>query len=343
MRKRQYVHTKSILLVLSLILAAAAILSVFVGRYSISPRDIVFALRWQLLHTGLQPDNGTMTVLFHVRLPRVAAAVLIGAALSASGCCYQGIFRNPMVSPDILGVSAGAGVGASLAILLSFNAAATQLLSFSTGLFAVCLTYLVSILISRTASSALSLILVGMVISALFNSIIALIKYMADPLSKLPAITFWLMGSLNTVSGRDLFSLFFAVVIGMTPLMALRWRINLLSFGEEEAKALGVNTSLLRIILIIGSTLITSTSVAVCGIVGWIGLIVPHAARAIVGPNYKLLLPASALMGGIFLLLVDNLARSLSTMELPLGILTSFIGAPFFLFLLVRYNRGWIQ
>ncbi|WP_156130345.1 FecCD family ABC transporter permease [Paenibacillus durus] len=320
---------------------AVLLLSFTLGRYSVSLSQMADIFRARLL--GL-PDPGpdsVSTVLFNVRIPRIAAALLVGGALAAAGASYQGLFRNPMVSPDILGASAGAGFGAALAMLLSLGPAGIQLLSFLLGIGAVALTYSIGSLVSRRGGAVLSLVLTGIVISTVFGSFTSIIKLAADPDNKLPSITFWLMGGLSLVGLDDLAILAPLVFIGLTPLLLLRWKLNVLSFGEEEAQSLGVNTARIRIVTIICSTLLTAAAVSVSGMIGWVGLIVPHLSRMVVGPNYKVLLPVSALYGATYLLLVDDIARSALTMEIPLGILTSLIGAPFFIVLLLTGKRGW--
>ncbi|MCL1632530.1 iron ABC transporter permease [Sporolactobacillus sp. CPB3-1] len=274
-------------------------------------------------------------------MPRIIAALIIGGALSVAGSSYQGLFRNPMVSPDILGASGGAGFGAALGLLLSLDAFEVQMLSFLCGLGAVLAAVGIHSIIKRDGGgSLLSLIMIGIVISSLAQAFISLIKYVGDPEDKLPVITFWLMGSLSTVTMNDLFFLLIPVIIAIVPLYLLRWHLNILSFGDEEATALGVNVRKMKLVVIICSTLATAVTVSVAGVIGWIGLIIPHLARMLVGPNYKRALPASLLIGSIYLILVDDLAR-MFTMELPLGILTSLVGAPFFLYLLFKGRRGW--
>jgi iron complex transport system permease protein len=279
------------------------------------------------------------TVVFQVRLPRILAAVLVGAALATSGAAYQGMFRNPLVSPDILGASAGACFGAALAIFCSLNYAGIQILSFVFGLVAVLITYAVSSRIRH--ESTLTLVLSGILIGTLFTSGTSLLKYMADPFDKLPAITYWLMGSLSSISSEDVLAVILPMLAGGFVLYLVRWRLNVLSLGEEEASALGLDTRKLKMIVILCATMMTSAAVSISGMIGWVGLIVPHLARMIVGPNYKVLLPASIIIGGTYLLLVDDLARVMASVEIPLGILTSIIGAPFFIYLLMHSRRGW--
>lgn len=334
---------QSILLILFIVLLAVYFLSMMIGRYAISFQEINTALFLKLFHHPTELFQSTIqTVLFQVRLPRITAAVLIGAALSVSGSAYQGMFRNPMVSPDILGASAGAGFGAALGILLSLGIVWIQVLSFAFGLLAVLITYFLSARFGKGDHGVLVLVLTGMVVGTLFTSFVSLIKYIADPYSKLPAITFWLMGSLASINPKDLGIIGIPVVLGAIPLLLLRWRMNVLVFGEEEARAMGVDTKKLQGIIILGSTLMTAASVSVSGMIGWVGLVIPHLARMIVGPDYRILLPASILIGGAYLLVVDDIARNLFTMEIPLGILTSLIGAPFFIYLLIHGKKGWV-
>lgn len=334
--------TNYIMIVLTIILVSAFIMSFTIGRYGISIWEIFNILFSKVFGLEASWSDAVETVIFKVRIPRILAAMLVGAALSISGASYQGLFKNPMVSPDILGASAGAGFGAALGILMNLGFVGIQLSAFIFGLGAVALTYLVSTIIVRDNNAVLVMVLTGMVVSTLFSSFISMTKYLADPYSKLPAITFWLMGGLSSVSMSDVKIIFIPILLGTVPLVLLRWKLNVLSFGEEEAKALGIDTSRIRFIIITCSTLLTAASVSICGMIGWIGLIIPHLARMLVGPNYKFLLPASIFIGSTFLLLVDDAARSVFPLEIPLGILTSIIGAPFFIYLLIKGKRGWI-
>jgi len=332
-------HIITILVILSFIIF---FISFTVGRYGIPFDQLSNIFLSKLLGLRKSWPDTVETVLFSVRLPRVLAAMIIGAALSLSGATYQGLFKNPMVSPDILGASAGAGFGASIAILLSFNIIETQIFAFVFGMGAVMLTYILSTIIGRNNNAILVLVLTGMVVSTLFSSFISMTKYVADPNSKLPAITFWLMGGLSSINSKDVLILAITVFLGAVPLYLIRWKLNVLSFGEEEAKALGIDTFKIRILVIFCSTLMTAVSVSLSGMIGWVGLIIPHFARMLVGPNYKVLIPTSILLGSAYLLMVDDIARSLFSIEIPLGILTSLIGAPFFIFMLLKGKRGWI-
>ncbi|MDO5707665.1 MAG: iron ABC transporter permease [Andreesenia angusta] len=316
-------------------------ISINIGRYSVSLTEFFQLIGNKFLGRNYQIEDTIDTVIFNIRIPRVIVAIFVGASLSVSGAAYQGMFKNPMVSPDILGASAGAGFGAALGILLSFNQISIQIISFSFGLIAVFLTYFISSRFGRSTDTIFLLILGGMLVGSLFQAFISLTKYVADPDEKLPAITFWLMGSLSSVRLSDILAILIPFIIGFSILFVMRWKMNVMSFGEEEAKTLGINTDRVRIAVILASTLLTSASVSRCGLIGWVGLVVPHLARMVFGPNFKYLIPASALMGGTYLLIVDNLARTMAKIEIPLGILTAIVGAPFFIYLLMRARKGW--
>ena len=319
--------------VLGAIFLAVLLGSLLVGRYALSPGQLVHML-WARISGGaadwpISDDK----VVFAVRLPRVAAAALVGAALAVSGAAYQGMFRNPMVSPDILGASTGAGFGAAVAILLGAGYFGISAAAFCCGLLAVAAAWLVSRL--SKANQAVALILAGMMISSLFSAGTSFVKLVADTQQQLPAITYWLMGSLSSIKDKDVVFLTIPVALGMIPLFFLRWRMNLLTVGEEEAQSMGVNTRRLRGAVIVCATLLTSASVAVSGMIGWVGLVIPHFCRMLFGYDYRRLIPAGALFGASFLLIVDDIARLVTTGELPLGILTAFVGAPVFLYLIV--------
>ncbi|MGA1831319.1 FecCD family ABC transporter permease [Rhizobium wenxiniae] len=320
--------------------AVLAMASMAIGKYSVPPSAILRILFAGL--TGGQPDVDPIqqTVIWNVRLPRVIAGLLIGAALAAAGATYQGLFRNPLVSPDILGVSAGASLGAVLAIFLKMSVPVIQLMSFCGGLLAVAAVYGVGAAV-RGRDPVLTLVLAGVAIGAIVGAGISLVKILADPYDQLPAITYWLLGSLTAVTRADVGSILPAMVIGLLPLVALRWRMNVMTLGDEEAQTLGVDTRLTRLALILGATLITAASVSIAGIVGWVGLVIPHVARLLVGPDFRRLLPAALMLGGGYMLIVDTLARSVALAEIPLGILTAVVGAPFFLWLLASGKRGW--
>ncbi len=331
--------TSGKIVILLLVLVLIFILSVVLGRYPVSPSELLQALIAQVVPLEVNVNNTAETVIFQIRLPRIIAAILVGAALSAAGAAYQGMFKNPLVSPDILGASAGAGFGAALGIFFSFSMVGIQAMAFVGGILAVSLTYAVSIRIRH--DPMLALVLAGIMIGSLFSAAISCMKYIADPYDKLPAITFWLMGSLASISQRDVYVVLAPILLGGILLYLLRWRLNVMAMGEEEAQVLGINTALMKTIVIVCCTLMTAAAVSISGMIGWVGLVTPHLARMIVGPNYQVLLPASILLGGAYLLLVDNPARLLATMEIPLGILTALIGVPFFLYLLLNSEWGW--
>jgi iron complex transport system permease protein len=329
---------KLIVIFLIVLPFAAACLSFFLGRFPIGPTTLVRVLASRIL--PIQPDwpDTVETVVFNIRLPRIILALCIGASLSISGAAFQGMFQNPLVSPDILGVTAGAGFGAAVGILLGGNSLLVQVLALLFGTLAVALSYVIGRIYKTTPT--LMLVLSGIVVGAIFSALLSLAKYVADPQQKLPAIVFWLMGSLAAVSKRDVVTAVPPMVVGMAGLLAVRWRINILSMGDEEARSLGLKVDLLKGIVIVCCTIVTASAVSVCGIIGWIGLVIPHVGRMLVGPDHRGLLPASLALGATYLLLIDNLARTLISAEIPLGILTAIVGAPFFAYLLRRTRGG---
>jgi iron complex transport system permease protein len=310
------------------------------GRFPLSVGDLGALLANKLFGAGFEVAPTAETVVLQVRGPRILAALLVGAALAAAGTAYQGMFRNPLVSPDILGVSAGAALGAVLGIFLSQSVLVIQLGAFAGGLAAVGLVYAVGANVKRY-DPILSLILAGIVLGTLLGAFIALIKYLADPYNQLPAITYWLLGSLAAVSPHDLALAAPFAVAGLIPLYLLRWRMNLLSLADDEARALGVPVARLRLAVVCAATLMTAAAVAISGIIGWVGLLIPHAARMLVGPEFSRLLPLSMVLGAAFLLAVDTLARTVAPIEVPPGVLTALIGTPFFLWLFVSAKRAW--
>ena len=308
--------------------------SFMLGRYPIEPWTLIRVLASRVIPVTPDWPSQVETVLFNVRLPRVLMAALIGAGLSAAGAAYQGIFKNPMVSPDVLGASSGAGFGAALGLFLSFSYQGVSFLAFVLGLSAVGAVCLIS---SRVKyNQTLGLVLAGMMISSLFTAAVSFLKRVADPNNTLPVITYWLMGSLASIRPKDLAFAAPWIIGGIIPIYLLRWKINVLTLGEEEARCIGVNTSAVRLAVVLCATLITSAAVSVSGLIGWVGLVIPHFARMLVGSDYRKMLPASLLLGASFLLVVDNFARLLATSEIPIGILTAFVGAPFFLWLILR-------
>jgi iron complex transport system permease protein len=323
-----------------IVLAAGLVVAFTIGRYPVSLAQLLDVLWSRALGRAPSAPAAVENVVLLVRGPRVMAALLVGSALAVAGAAFQGLFRNPLVSPDILGASSGAALGAVIGIFFSLGVLGIELLAFAGGLAAVAAVYMIGSML-RSRDPILVLVLAGVVIGALLGAGVGLVKYLADPYNQLPAMTFWLLGSLAATSVSDLLPLLGPVALGTAVLVALRWRMNVMSLPEEEARALGVSTGPLRIAIVAAATLVTSASVATSGIIGWIGLVVPHLARALVGPDFPKLLPASALLGGGFLLFIDTLARTAAPIEIPLGILTAVIGTPFFIWLLADMQRSW--
>lgn len=319
----------------------AFIVTLFLGRYQISV-ETVFKIIANNIFGADYPQSWTNTAaitILEVRLPRAIMAALVGAGLSMSGATFQGMFQNPLVSPYILGVSAGASFGAALGLVLDVPILGVQAMAFVFGIMAVCITYSLSHIYKSTP--VLMLVLSGTVVSAFFQALLSIIKFTADGDEKLPAITFWLMGSLGSVSLQDIMMAAIPMLISMFGLFVLRWRINVLSMGDREARALGVHTERIKAWVVIFSTVITATTVSICGIIGWVGQVIPHFCRMIVGPDHKSLIPATMLVGAAYIIVVDNLCRLLSATEIPLGILTAIIGAPIFAYLLRKTKGGW--
>jgi len=322
------------------VLIAALLLAFTVGRFPAGLGDLFHVIVAKLggRPSGVSP--AAVDVMLQIRGPRVLAAVLVGAALAIAGAAFQGLFRNPLVSPDLLGASSGAALGAVLGIYFSLGVFAIEGFAFAGGLVAVGAVYLIGSAM-RARDPILLLVLTGVVIGALLGAGVGLVKYVADPYSELPAMTFWLLGSLAATTSSDLVPLLGPVALGALVLFALRWRMNVMSLPDEEARALGLSTGPLRIAIIAAATLVTSASVAAAGIIGWVGLVVPHIARTLVGPDFARLLPAAALLGGGFLLAIDTLARTATATEIPLGILTALVGTPFFIWLLAGMSKTW--
>ncbi len=336
-------------LVFCAVLFLLAFFSAFMlGRYPVNPGQllpILFSQPLQWLHSHCSwvpvpevtyPDAARTAVLL-VRLPRILAAALVGAGLSAAGLCYQGLFRNPMVSPDVLGASAGAGFGAALGLFFALSRPAIITLAFSTGLLAVAAVQAVATRVR--GSPVIGLVLGGIMIGSLFSSGTSFLKLIADPDDTLPAITYWLMGDLSSIYFREVRFIAVPISLGLLVLLLLRWRLNVLTLDEDEARSIGVDTHHLRVVVILCSTLITAACVSVSGMIGWVGLVIPHFVRMMAGSDYRITLPCSLFLGGGFLILVDDLARNLTANEIPLGILTSFVGAPFFLYLILKEGK----
>lgn len=331
---------RAFLLMVILCLIGCTLVALCSGRYTVHLKDAVL-----VLYSGLRKllglpelprnwDAMAESVIYTLRLPRVVAAILVGGALSLSGAAYQGVFKNPLVSPDLLGVSTGACVGAAIAILLHLNATGIQLLAFAFGMLTVGLTVSIPRLMKN--DSVTMLVLSGVIVGGIMSSIMGVIKYIADPETELADITYWQMGSLAKVTQSDVLAIILPIAAAAALLIAIRWQINLLSLGDREAKTLGIRIGLTRNVIILCSTLLTACAVCLCGTIGWVGLVIPHLSRILVGPDNVKSIPVSCVLGSIFMLLIDTVARSATTLEIPLSILTGLIGAPFYLYILVK-------
>jgi iron complex transport system permease protein len=330
-------NSRLIIPVLFVVLLALILACLCVGKYQISPGECLKILAGKL--TGAQPswDGMDENMLVGVRLPRVMAAVIVGAALALSGAVYQGIFKNPLVSPDFLGVSGGACVGAAIAILLSFSSVMVQITAFAGGLLAVAVTMLIPKMLR--SESGIMLVLAGIIVGGAMSSILGFIKYIADPDTQLAAITYWQLGSFAYVDNIAVLSILPLTVAAAAVLIAMSWWINILSLGEQEAKSLGARVNTLRGICIVCSTVLTAGAVCISGTIGWVGLVIPHFGRMLAGSDNRTLLPASMIIGSIFMLFVDTVTRMAGPAEMPVSILTGLIGAPFFAWLLYRQRR----
>jgi iron complex transport system permease protein len=331
--------SKKILIMLIVLPIVLFFVSLLLGRYSVSFPNCVKILCSTFLPIDQTWTDTESTVILQIRFPRVFLAMCVGAALSISGAAFQGIFRNPLVSPDILGVSSAAGFGAALGILLTGDQFWIRIFALCFGIVGVFLSYILSRVYKTTPT--VMLVLAGVVVSSFFSAMISITKYVADTESELPAITFWLMGGLNAVSLKDILWTVIPMTIAVIVLLLVRWRINILSMGDEEARSLGINTEVLKGIVIASVTVLTATAVCISGIIGWVGLVIPHIARMFVGPDHKVLLPVSLILGACYLLIMDDIARAATSVEIPLGILTSIIGAPFFGYLIRKTKGGW--
>jgi iron complex transport system permease protein len=320
------------------VLVLVAVVAMAWGAFPVAPRDLLRVLAAALTGGEADVPRNVAAIVLQVRGPRVLAALAVGAALAAAGAAFQNLFRNPLVAPDILGVSAGCALGAVAGIFMGLPIAAIQGLAFAGGVAAVSLVLAIGAWV-RGHDRVLTLVLTGVVVGSLFGAGIAFAKYAADPYNQLPAITFWLLGSFAGILPRDLAWALPLVAAALVALFLLRWRVNLLSLPDDEARALGIEVTRLRLAVIAAATLATSAGVAVAGIVGWVGLVIPHAARLIVGAEFSRVLPMSSLLGATFLLLVDTLCRNVARTELPPGVLTALIGTPVFIWLLAATYR----
>ena len=323
---------------LAVAMIALSTISLMIGRYPIPPDQAFAMLLGQVFPVEQTWTTQMATMFFNVRLPRIVLALMVGCCLAAAGAAFQGTFQNPLVSPDILGASQGAAFGAALAILFGLGSTMVSVSAFCFSIIAVLLVLLVST--RAKGNRILVVVLAGVMISSLFSACVSFAKLVADPQDQLPAITYWLMGSLTGAKlDMTLAMVSIPMVIGLVALFAMRWRINILTMGDDEAQTMGIDARKIRLIVIIAATLVTASSVAVSGMIGWVGLVIPHLCRMIVGADYRKLMPASMLMGASFLLIVDNVSRTLTTAEIPIGILTAFVGAPFFLYLITKKKK----
>ena len=322
---------------LGVLVVVATLASLMLGRFPITPAEAGGMLASQVVPIEPFWTSQQETLFFQVRLPRIVLALLVGCSLAAAGAAFQGTFQNPLVSPDILGASQGAAFGAAVAILLGLGAFGISAFAFAAAIVTVLLVLLVS---SRAKGNHMMVVvLAGVMMSSLLQAAVSYTKLIADPTDQLAAITYWLMGSLTGAKPADLAMAAAPMAAGLLALFALRWRINILTMGDDEASTMGVNAQRMRIVVIFAATLVTAASVAVTGMIGWVGLVIPHFARMVIGCDYRKLLPASMLMGASFLLIVDDVARLATTSEIPIGILTAFVGAPFFLYLITRKKQ----
>ncbi|MBR4703614.1 MAG: iron ABC transporter permease [Oscillospiraceae bacterium] len=336
---------------MGVLLIVLIFVSFLLGRYPVSPGPLLGVCLHKLLRGlggllapvfpaagswGITPfwDGNMEAVAWNIRLPRILLSCLVGCCLSTAGASYQGVFQNPMASPDLLGATNGAAFGAALAILLGGN---SRIITLSAFCFSI-LTVAAAFLISRVAGGkrVLTLVLAGIMVGSLFSAGTSFIKLVADPSNQLPEITYWLMGSLSGARWNEVGLAVIPMLIGLLPLLLLRWRVNVLTLGDDEARTMGVNAGRVRLLVILCATLITAASVAVSGMIGWVGLVIPHLSRKLVGNDYRYLMPASMLFGAAFLLAVDDVSRNLMALEIPIGILTAFVGAPFFIWLITR-------
>lgn len=336
-RSRSSRRADLFILALAVLTVAIAAISLLLGRYPIDPGQAVAMLVNCVIPLDQTWTDQQATLFFNVRLPRILLALMVGCCLSVAGAAYQGTFQNPLVSPDILGASQGAAFGAAVAILLGFTSTMVSVSAFGFALFTVFLVLLISA--RAKGNHMMVVVLAGVMVSSLFQAGVSYAKLVADPTDELADITYWLMGSLTGAKMTQVTTVFPILLVGCAVLFALRWRINILTMGDDEASTMGVNARLIRIIVIVAATFITAACVSVTGMIGWVGLVIPHLCRMIVGADYRKLIPASMLMGAGFLLLVDDIARLATTAEIPIGILTAFVGAPFFLYLITRKKK----
>ncbi|MDD2789369.1 MAG: iron ABC transporter permease [Sulfurimonas sp.] len=331
------------LFIATLLLVGVALFMLLWGQYPIDMASFYEYLHFKFVGTSsLEPETLSLinNIILDIRLPRILLAILIGAALATSGAVFQAMFVNPLVSPGILGVLAGASFGAACGMLISDNWLVVQIMAFIFGFIAVALALMIGSMVSNTRSSVI-LVLGGVISGSLFTSLLSVIKYVADPYSTLPTIVYWLMGSLSMAQLHEVLAVSIPILLSIAGMIFMSKYFDLLSLGDEEAKALGINVKMIRIIAILLATLASSLAVVMAGIIGWVGLIIPHIIRMLVGPSHRLLVPLSALAGAIFLLLADAISRLAMSVEIPIGILTSLIGIPIFIFVLKKARAAW--
>jgi iron complex transport system permease protein len=336
-KKKKKISVLAIDLTFLFLLLGAVVLAVCIGKYPISPGESIQILWSRIFGQANGLPNMTQNVVMGLRIPRILASVVVGAALSMSGAAYQGIFKNPLVSPEFLGVSSGACIGAALAILLSLTTVFISFFAFIGGVIAVLLTVSIPSFIKNRSN--LVLVLSGIIVGSALSSVFGFIKFMADPDTQLASITYWAMGSFSYIKLSELVTVFLIIIVPAVILVLLSWWIDVLSLGENEARSLGANVKLIRGIVIACSTILTAGSVCIAGTIGWVGLIIPHFGRMLVGPSNRRLIPLCGLIGGLFMLIVDTLTRTIGASEMPVSILTGIIGAPFYCWLLFRQRR----
>lgn len=325
-------------IVLVLLPLAVFVLSVAIGSYHIDPLSVCRAIIGKIAGIDLVDDAMALSLIWQVRIPRAVAAALVGAGLSVAGAVFQGLFRNPLASPYTLGISNGAGFGAGIAIIFSLGAVATQASAVVFGLLAVGLTFLFGL---RSRNSTVTLILSGMLVGSLFSSLVALLKFIADPTEKLPQIVYWLMGTLSGVNYDEILCILPLYLVGMVILYLYRWRTNVLSLGDQEAKSFGVDVKRDRAVIIMAASVVTALTVSISGIIGWVGIVVPHLARMMVGPDFRRLVPASISLGVCYMLVIDDTCRTMTASEIPIGVVTGIIGVPMFLYFIYKRKAAW--
>lgn len=317
---------------------ACFIVSLAIGSYAIDPLTVCKILFGGLTGQNLVDNQMAASLVWQVRMPRAIAAALVGAGLSVAGAAFQGLFRNPLASPYTLGVSNGAGFGAGIAIICSLGAIGTQVSAVAFGLLAVGLTFLIG---ARGKRSTVTLVLAGMLVGSLFASLVSLLKFVADPTEKLPQIVYWIMGSLSGISLQKILMILPLYAVAMVVLFLFRWRTNVLSMGDQEARSFGIDVKRDRTIVIGSASVLTALVVSISGIIGWVGIVIPHLSRMLVGPDFRRLLPASASLGICYLLAIDDLCRTLTASEIPIGVITGIIGVPMFLYFIYRKKVDW--